>query len=81
MTNNYAKKDSSHVTKKDLEDNWEGVIVDYIYYEGDRYDSIFAHAKALNRKDDPEDYYYELMIPSLDFFYCYVDRKKIVKFL
>tara|TARA_B000000557_G_C20510966_1_gene332122 strand:- start:109 stop:324 length:216 start_codon:yes stop_codon:yes gene_type:complete len=67
--------------KKDVNKDWLGVIVNHIYYEGIKYEKIFAHAKLIHKTEDFEDDYYEIMIPSKNFFICYITARKISKFL
>ena len=61
--------------------DWIPVLVDYLYVAGDKLENIFAHAKIIHgyREDGYE--YYEVMIPSHDFFTCYIDANKIERFL
>lgn len=60
---------------------WIPVVIDYLYVSGDKLENIFAHAKVIHgyREDGYE--YYEIMIPSRDFFTCYIDANKIEEFL
>ena len=63
------------------ESEWIPVVVDYLYVAGDKLENVFAHAKVIHgyREDGYE--YYEIMIPSHDFFTCYIDADKIEEFL
>ena len=67
--------------QQDLTEGWLGVVIDYLYINGDRIDNIFAHAKVVHdyREDSYE--YYEIMVPSHNFFTCYIDGGKIAEFL
>jgi len=60
---------------------WIPVIVNYLYILGDRLENIFAHAKIVHDFNEDGYEYYEIMIPSHDFFTCYVDADKIEEFL
>lgn len=67
--------------QQDSTEEWQGVVIDYLYINGDRLENIFAHAKIVHgyREDDYE--YYEIMVPSHNFFVCYIDGNKIEEFL
>ena len=64
-----------------IKPEWVPVVVDYLYIAGDRLENVFAHAKVIHgyREDSYE--YYEIMIPSHNFFTCYIDADKIEEFL
>ena len=61
--------------------DWIPVVIDYLYIAGDKLENIFAHAKVIHdyREDGYE--YYEIMVPSHNFFTCYIDADKIEEFL
>ena len=60
---------------------WIPVIIDYLYVLGDRLENIFAHAKIIHGYNEVGYEYYEIMVPSRDFFTCYIDADKIKEFL
>jgi hypothetical protein len=64
---------------------WRPVIIDYLYLIEDsktlKCKDVFAHAKIISKSESREDDYYELMIPSHNYFICYIDEKKIKAFL
>ena len=60
---------------------WIPVVVDYLYVAGDKLEKIFAHAKVVHCYNEDGYEYYEIMIPSHDFFTCYIDADKIEEFL
>tara|TARA_B000000557_G_scaffold257160_1_gene250173 strand:+ start:1519 stop:1734 length:216 start_codon:yes stop_codon:yes gene_type:complete len=68
--------------KKDVNSKWKGAIIDYIYSKEEIHKNIFAHVRVVHEIPD-EKYlkYYEIMIPSLEFYTCYIEEKKIIKFL
>jgi hypothetical protein len=65
----------------DVNKEWIGAIIDYVYCEGIKYENVFAHVKLIHTSDDLEDDYYEIMIPSNEFYTCYISGKKILKLL
>lgn len=67
--------------KKDVNKDWIGAIVDYVYCEGIKHENVFAHVKLIHKSEDKEDDYYEIMIPSHEFYTCYISGKKILKLL
>jgi hypothetical protein len=68
--------------KKDANNKWIGVIVNYIYFKEVKHENIFAHAKLVHEVSGEKDLnYYEIIVPALEFFTCYIDNKKIIKFL
>jgi len=68
--------------KKDANNKWIGTIINYIYFKEEIHKNIFAHAKVVHEIPDEKDSkYYEIMIPSLEFYTCYIEEKKIIKFL
>ena len=68
--------------KKDVNSKWAGAIIDYVYFKEEIYNNIFAHVKVVHEIPDEKDSkYYEIMIPSLEFYTCYIEEKKIIKFL
>jgi len=84
-----VKEDSSYVTKcitmqevfVMTSEEWRPVVIDYLYLGEEKHKDIFAHAKIISRTDEEADNYYELMIPSHDYFICYIVEKKIKRFL
>ena len=62
-------------------EEWCPVVVDYLYLGEEKHKNIFAHAKIISKTDEESDNYYELMIPSHDYFICYIVEKKIKRFL
>lgn len=66
--------------KSDSE-NWQGVIIDYLFVMGDRIENVFAHAKLIHGYREDNYDYYEVMVPSHNFFTCYIDGNKIETFL
>ena len=63
---------------------WGLAIVDYVYGKpGKKYTSVISFVKCIHNyhQDDYENNYYEAIIPDLDYEICYIDKKKIVKFL
>ena len=62
-------------------EEWCPVVVDYLYLGEEKHKNIFAHAKIISKTDEESDNYYELMIPSHDYFTCYIVEKKIKRFL
>ena len=60
---------------------WIPVVVDYLYVAGDKIENVFAHAKVVHGHQEEGYEYYEIMIPSHDFFTCYIDAKRIEEFL
>jgi len=60
---------------------WIPVIVNYLYIQGDKLEKIFAHAKVVHDYNESGYEYYEIMIPSHEFFTCYIDADKIEEFL
>ena len=62
-------------------EEWRPVVIDYLYLGEEKHKDIFAHAKIISRTDAEADNYYELMIPSHDYFICYIVEKKIKRFL
>ena len=66
-----------------IKPEWVPVVVDYLYIAGDKLENVFAHAKVIHGNSDHCDInpYYEVMIPSHNYFFCYVDKRKIEKFL
>lgn len=67
--------------QQDSTEGWQGVIVDYLYVMGDRIENVFAHAKVIHGYRDDGYEYYEIMVPSYDYFTCYIDGDKIEEFL
>lgn len=67
-----------HVTSKC---EWIPVVVDYLYVDGKKLENVFAHAKIVHNYREDGYAYYEIMVPSHDFFACYIDADKIEEFL
>ena len=63
-----------------LNETWHGVIIDYLFIQGEKLENIFAHAIKRKYRDDGHEYY-EIMVPSHNFFTCYIDSDKIEEFL
>jgi hypothetical protein len=62
-------------------EEWLPVVIDYLYLGEEKNEDVFAHAKIISKTDSESDDYYELMIPSHDYFVCYIVKKKIKRFL
>ena len=63
------------------ESGWLPIIVDYLYLNGDKVVDVFAHAKVISSVGDDSEDYYELIIPSHEYFTCYIVKEKIRCFL
>jgi hypothetical protein len=64
-----------------INEEWLPVVIDYLFLGEEKHKDIFAHAKIISKTDLESDNYYELMIPSHDYFICYIVEKKIKRFL
>lgn len=69
------------MNKLSHKNEWIPVIVDYLYITNNKIKNVFAHAKVIHGHLEDDYKYYEIMIPSHDFFTCYIDKNKIKEFL
>lgn len=64
---------------KNNKNDWQLAILDECYdpvYILKKHEDILVHAKLIHDDD-----YYEVLIPSLNFYNCFVEKKRIKKFL
>ena len=66
--------------QKKLNEDWRGVIIDYLFIKGEKIENIFAHAVKRKHRNDGHEYY-EIMVPTYNFCTYFVDSDKIERFL